>query len=50
MDNPQISKIRNKDDYHNLAKQKQLYNDASNIFQEIVAQEETDDSRQKITQ
>ena len=45
MDNPQISKIRNKEDSPNLTKQKQLYNDVSNIFQELATQEETDDSR-----
>ena len=48
-DNPQISKIKNKEYYSNLVEQKRLYNDASNIFQELAAQEETDDSRQKIT-
>ena len=48
MDNPKISKIKNKEDYPNPAIQKQLYNDASNIFEELAAHEETDDSRQKI--
>ena len=36
-DNPQIRKIRNKDNYPNPAKQKQLYNNASHIFQELAA-------------
>ena len=48
MDNPQIRKIINKEDYLNPSKQKQLYNDASNIFQELASQEETDDFREKI--
>ena len=34
-DNPRISKIKNKDDYPNPIKKKQLYNDASNVFQEF---------------
>ena len=49
MDNPKIRKIKNKEDYPNPAIQKKLYNDASNIFQELDAQEEIDDSRQNIT-
>ena len=48
MDNPQIRKIINKEDYLNPSKQKQLYNDASNIFQELASQEETDDFRENI--
>ena len=48
MDNPKINKIKNKEDYPNSVIQKQQYNDASNIFQELVAQEETNDSQQKI--
>ena len=31
-DNPRISKIKEKNDYPNPTKQKQLYNDASDIF------------------
>ena len=31
-DNPRIRKIKEKNDYPNLAKQKQLYNDATNMF------------------
>ena len=45
-DNPCISKIKEKNDYPNLANQKQLYNDATNIFKEFARQEEADDSRQ----
>ena len=48
--NPQISKIRSKYGYPNLDKQKQLYNDVLHIFQEFVAQEENDESKQKISQ
>ena len=50
MDNPKIRKINNKEDYPNPVIQKQLYNDALNIFQELVAQEVTDDARQKMSQ
>ena len=49
-DNPHISKIKNKDDYPNPINQKQLYNDASNMFQEFSRQEEINDSRQNISQ
>ena len=45
-DNPRISKIKEKNDYPNLATQKQLYNDATNIFKEFSRQEEADDNRQ----
>ena len=45
-DNPCISKIKEKNNYPNLAKEKQLYNDATNIFKEFGRQEEADDSRQ----
>ena len=38
MDNPKISKVKNKDDYPNPVIQKQLYNDATNIFQELATQ------------
>ena len=44
MDNPNIRKIKNKEDYPNHAIQNQLYNDASNIFQELVVQEVNDDN------
>ena len=47
-DNPRISKIKEKNDYPNLDKQKQLYNDATTIFKEFARQEEADDSRQII--
>ena len=45
-DNPRISKIKEKNDYPNPAKQKQLYNDTTNMFKEFARQEEVDDSRQ----
>ena len=35
-DNPRISKIKNKDDYPNPIKQKQLYNGALNMFQKLA--------------
>ena len=35
-DNPHIRKIKEKNDYPNPTKQKQLYNDASNMFQEFA--------------
>ena len=38
MDNTKFIKIKNKEDYPNPAIQKQLYNDASNIFQELASQ------------
>ena len=43
-DNPRIRKIKEKSDYPNPAKQKQLYNDATNIFKEFARQEEADGS------
>ena len=49
-ENPRIIKIKNKDDYPNPVIQKQLYNDASNIFQELATQEENHDNQQKIFQ
>ena len=48
MDNPQIRKIKSKEDYPN-PDEKKLYNDASNIFKEVATHEENDDSWQKIT-
>ena len=36
--------------HHNRVIQKKSYNDASNIFQELAAQEANDDTRQKISQ
>ena len=39
MDNTQISKIKSREDYPNPMEQKRLYNDASNIFQELAAHE-----------
>ena len=47
-DNPRISKIKEKNDYPNPAKQKQLYKDTTNIFQEFARQGEADDHRQNI--
>ena len=35
-DNPRISKIKEKNDYPNLAKQKKLYKYATNIFKEFA--------------
>ena len=49
-DNPRISKIKNNDDYPNPIKQKQLYNDASSMFQEFTQQEEINSSRHDILQ
>ena len=45
-DNPRISKIKENNDYPNPAKQKQLYNDTTNMFKEFARQEEVNDSRQ----
>ena len=49
-DNPRISKTKSKDDYPNPIKQKQLYNDASNMFQEFARKEAIDDGRQNTSQ
>ena len=38
-DNPRIRKIKEKNDYPNPTKQKQLYNDASNMFQDLASHE-----------
>ena len=43
-DNPRISKIKDKNEYPNPIKQKQLYNDASSMFQEFARQEGVDDN------
>ena len=43
-DNPRISKIKDKNEYPNPIKQKQLYNDASNMFQEFSRQEDVDEN------
>ena len=43
MDNPQIRKIKSIEYYPNPVEQKWLYNDASNIFQELAAHEENDE-------
>ena len=45
-DNPIISEVKNKNEYPNHTKQKQLYNDASNMFWEFARQEDVDDNRQ----
>ena len=42
IENPHITKFNNKDDYPNLTEHKQLYNNVARIFQEIVAQEDSD--------
>ena len=43
-DNPCISKIKEKNDYPNPSKQKQLYKDASNMFKEFSRQEVVNES------
>ena len=43
-DNPRICKIKRKDNYPDPVKQKQLYNDASNMFQEFTRHEEVKDT------
>ena len=45
-DNPYIRKIKEKNDYPDPVKQKQLYKDATNVFREFARQEEADDNRQ----
>ena len=45
-DNPRISKIQRKDYYPNPIKQKQLYNDASDMFQDFARQEAVNDRQQ----
>ena len=45
-DNPRISKIKDKNEYPNPIKQKQLYNDVSSMFQEFARQEDVDDNLQ----
>ena len=45
-DNPQISKIKEKNVYPDPVKQKQLYKDATSVFKEFARQEEADDNRQ----
>ena len=47
-DNPKISKIKEKNDYPNPAKQKQLYKDATNIFKEFARQEEANDNQSTV--
>ena len=44
-DNPRIRKVKNKNKYPNPTKQKKLYNDASNIFQEFDRQEDVDNNQ-----
>ena len=44
-DNPQISKIKEKNVYPNPVKEKQIYKDATNIFREFARQEEEDDNQ-----
>ena len=45
-DNPRIRKVKNKNEYPNPTKQKQLYNDASNMFREFSSKEDVDDNLQ----
>ena len=45
-DNPQISKIKEKNVYPELVKEKQIYKDATNIFREFARQEEEYDNQQ----
>ena len=45
-DNPCIRKIKEKNDYTNPSKQKQLYKDASNMFQDLPRHEAIDDRQQ----
>ena len=45
-DNPWIGKIKEKNDYPDPVKQKQLYKDATNVFREFAWQEEADDNQQ----
>ena len=47
-DNPHVGKIKEKNDYPNLTKQKQLYNETSDMFKEFGRQEAVNDSRQNI--
>ena len=42
-DNPRIRKMKEKNDYPSPKKKKQLYNDASNMFQDFSRQEAVDD-------
>ena len=45
-DNLRIRRIKDKNEYPNPIKQKKLYNDASNMFQEFARQEDVDDNLQ----
>ena len=45
-DNPQISKIKEKNVYPDPVKEKQIYKDVTNIFIEFAWQEEEDDNQQ----
>ena len=49
IDNPQIHKIRSKEDYPNPTEQKHLYNYATIMFEELVAHEQYDESIQNTT-
>ena len=44
--NPRISKIKDQNEYPNPIKQKQLYNDASSMFQEFTRQQDVYDKSQ----
>ena len=44
-DNPQISKIKEKNVYPDPVKEKQIYKHATNVFKEFARQEEANDNR-----
>ena len=44
-DNPQISKIKEKNVYPNRVKEKQICKDATNVFKEFARQEVANDNR-----
>ena len=44
-DNPRISNINDKNEYPNPTKQKQLYNDSSNMFREFSRQEDVNENQ-----
>ena len=45
VDNPKISKIKEKNVYPNPLKEKQIYKEATNVFKEIARQENVHNSR-----
>ena len=48
IDNPRISKIKEKNVYPDPLKEKQIYKEATNVFKEFARQEETNDNRHNI--